>query len=297
MTESPRISVVIPMHNEEGNALPLCAEVRAVLGRLGDPFEIICVNDGSRDETLARLAELRRVDPRLRVLDLDGNFGEAAALSAGFHAARGEIVVTLDGDGQNDPADIPALLERLRADDVQAVSGRRLDRQEGLWLRVLPSRLANWLIVRVTGIPVHDCGCGLKAYRRALVRDVQLPQGLHRFLPAILGVAPGQVAEVPTRDRRRQHGQSHYGIKRTLAVLNDLMAVRFIMRDPRATEIRFGIATAGVAGIGALALRWSSLATAVFDVAALLCASVWINARRFNRAQDQGVYILHEELP
>ncbi len=292
--DQPAISAVVPVYNEEGNVAPLYRELREVLDRLGEPYEIVFVNDGSTDRTRAQLATVQGADPRLRVVDLDGNFGEAAALSAGFHAARGQIIVTLDGDGQNDPADIPRLIEALRTRDLRAVSGLRQNRQEGFWLRVLPSRLANALIARVTGVPVHDCGCGLKAYRRAAIPRMHIPRGLHRFLPALFGVTAREVAEIPTHDRRRAYGQSHYGITRTFAVLRDLLALPFIIRGPRRAEITFALAAAGSAALGALFLSTSRLATAACDVIAVLCGLIWWNARRFNRAQLTGVYRVRE---
>lgn len=294
---APRMSAVVPVFNEEKNVGPLFEELRNVFEGIGEPFEIVFVNDGSTDGTLDRLREIRRNDPRLRILDLFRNSGEAAALSAGFHHSRGEFVVTLDGDGQNDPADIPRLLEALRRDSLQAVSGRRVERQEGYWLRVLPSRIANALIARVTGVPVYDCGCGLKAYRRGALPRIHLPRGMNRFLPAILGVRAAQVAEVPTRDRARQHGTSHYGIGRTFVVLRDLCALPFLLRDPKQAEIQFGLATAGVAALGALVLSRSWHATAVLDAVAVVLGTIWWNVRRFNRAQTNGVYELQDEDP
>jgi glycosyltransferase involved in cell wall biosynthesis len=295
VSSSPALSVVVPVFNEEDNVEPLVAELRAVLDGLGEPFELVFVNDGSTDATGPRLAALAAAEPRLRVVALDGNFGEASALSAGLHQARGDVIVTLDGDGQNDPADIPRLLAALRERNLHAVSGRRVNRQEGYWIRVLPSRIANALIVRVTGIPVHDCGCGLKAYRRSAVPRLHLPRGLHRFIPAIFGVRADQVGEIDTRDRRRQHGESHYGLSRTLAVLRDLLAVRFIIADARATEWGFALATAGAAALGAFVMRWSVAAMIACDGLAILLGTVWWNARRFNRAQETGVYRLREE--
>src|SRR5437667_12509764 len=156
----PALSLVVPVYDEEANVGPLHAELRRIAGELARPYEIVFVNDGSRDGTLARLEALAAADSRLRIVDLDGNFGEAAALSAGFAHARGAVIVTLDGDGQNDPADIPRLLARL-GPEVDVVSGRRYQRKERFLTRVLPSRVANWLIVRATGVPVYDCGCGL----------------------------------------------------------------------------------------------------------------------------------------
>jgi glycosyltransferase involved in cell wall biosynthesis len=291
----PSLSVVVPVFNEQDNVAPLVAEIRGAVQHIGDPAEIIFVNDGSTDATRERLLALQASTPELRVLDLDGNFGEAAALSAGLHHARGDVVVTLDGDGQNDPADIPRLLAALRGADLKAVSGRRTNRQEGLWLRVIPSRLANALIVRVTGVPIYDCGCGLKAYRRSAIPRLHLPRGFNRFLPAIFGVRAGDVAELDTADRRRQHGSSHYGLSRTVVVLRDLLALPFIIADARAAERRFALATAGAAGLAAVAMEWSLAATVLLDAVAVVFGMIWWNARRFNRAQEAGVYRLREE--
>ncbi len=294
MSPAPVLSVVVPVFNEQDNVAPLACELRAVLERIGEPFEVLFVNDGSTDATRARLLAIHAEEPRLRVVDLDGNFGEASALSAGFHQARGEIIVTLDGDGQNDPGDIPRLLETLRSRDLKAVSGRRAHRQEGYWLRVLPSRLANALIAWVTRVPVYDGGCGLKAYRRSAIPRLHLPRGFNRFMPAILGVRAGEVAEVETRDRRRQHGRSHYGIGRTVVVLRDLLALRFIIDGARSAEIRFAVATAGFAALGALVMEQSRAAMVACDALAVVCGVIWWNARRFNRAQESGVYRLRE---
>jgi glycosyltransferase involved in cell wall biosynthesis len=287
--------VVVPVFNEQDNVVPLAEEIRAALERLGEPFEILFVNDGSTDATRERLLAVRAAEPRLRVIDLDGNFGEASALTAGFHQACGEIVVTLDGDGQNNPADIPRLVETLRAGNLKAVSGRRLKRQEGYWLRVLPSRVANAAIVWVTRVPVYDCGCGLKAYRRSALPRLHLPRGFNRFMPAIFGVRAGEVAEVETADRRREHGASHYGFSRTLIVLRDLLALRFIIDDPRAAQWRFALATAGAATVGAVFADRSLIAMLALDLLAVLFGLIWWNARRFNLAQEAGVYRLREE--
>ncbi len=293
---APALSVVVPVYNEEGNAAPLCNEIRDVMAALGRPFEIIFVNDGSTDGTLVELQGIAAAEPRLRILDLDGNFGEAAALSAGFQAARGDLVITLDGDGQNDPHDIPSLLELLERNGYRAVSGWRQQRQEGLLLRVLPSRIANRLIAMVSRVPVHDNGCGLKIYRRAVVEKATLPRGMNRFLPAILGVRAHEVAEIPVNDRRRQHGQSHYGISRTLVVIRDLLALRFIIANPRAAEPLW--TAVGAAAAAALAYGvWSArplligVALAVEVVAVL----IWRNLRRFNHAQRHGVFRVRQE--
>jgi glycosyltransferase involved in cell wall biosynthesis len=297
----PRLSLVVPVYNEEGNVDALHAELTHVATGLGRPYEIVFVNDGSRDGTLVRLEALRARDPHLRVVDLDGNFGEAAALSAGFAHARGEVVVTLDGDGQNDPAAIPALLERLEP-GVDVVSGRRRERKEAFFRRVLPSRVANWLIARATGVPVYDCGCGLKAYRREVLAGARLPRGMNRFLPAILGVAASRVREVWVTDRPRGSGQSHYGLSRTFVVLRDLLALPFLVRArPRDGLVRaLGSAPIVLVGITVTAvvsaLGWPANrvpAACVALLAIVAAGAGWAVAhdvRRWVHAQEQGVY-------
>jgi glycosyltransferase involved in cell wall biosynthesis len=300
---APAISIVVPVYNEEGNVAPLIAELTRVAGTLGKPYELVFVNDGSRDETLPRLQAIAERDPHLRIVDLDGNFGEAAALSAGFAHARGEFVVTLDGDGQNDPEAIPRLLAGLEAPDVDVVSGRRLERKERFLTRVLPSRIANWLIVQATGVPVYDCGCGLKAYRRSVLRNVRLPRGMNRFLPAILGVEPGRVREIQVMDRPRGSGQSHYGLSRTFVVLRDLLALPILCHRPPRSRV-LGHALGGaqallamvtlVAMVGALGFpadRLLAVGVALSaTVAALTGWAIRHNVTRWVAAQEVGVY-------
>lgn len=290
-----QISVVVPVFNEAGNVAPLLHEIDRAVQSLGAEYEILFVNDGSQDTTLAELqAELARV-PRLRIIDLEHNVGEAGALSAGFSAARGQWIVTLDGDGQNDPADIPRLW-RVAQKGYSAVSGWRRKRQEGWFLRVLPSRAANALIRWVTGVPVHDNGCGLKVYRAEVAKRVQLPRGFNRFLPAILGVQASEVAEVEVTDRRRQHGQSHYGLSRTFVVMRDLLAIPFILRNPELFHRFWSTATmvALVAGVTAAMLGFAWFALACVPVMAL-SATIWWNLDRFLRAQRDGVFRIRRE--
>jgi glycosyltransferase involved in cell wall biosynthesis len=289
----PAVSFVVPVHDEEHNVVPLHAELTAVAHHTGRTYELVFVDDGSRDATLARLLALAAADPRLRVVELDGNFGEAAALSAGFATAAGDVVVTLDGDGQNDPADVPRLLETLDQ-GYDAVSGRRARRQERFGSRVLPSLVANRLIVLATGVPAYDCGCGLKAYRRKLVQGARLPRGFNRFLPAILGVDPRRVAEIPTRDRPRGGGQSHYGLSRVAVVLRDLPAIPLLTRlglPPRALARGLGALLALVAAGAALAAGTGHPGTAApFAVAALVVWSARHGADRMARAREAGVF-------
>jgi len=293
--ERPEISVVVPVYNEAGNVVPLLREIEQALESLGHTYEILFVNDASQDSTLAELqGELARC-PTLRILDLAENVGEAGALTAGFQNARGRWIVTLDGDGQNDPADIPRLWAEIQK-GYAVVSGWRRKRQEGLFLRVLPSRIANALIRWVTRVPVHDNGCGLKIYAAEIARRVQLPRGFNRFLPAILGVRRDQVTEVEVHDRRRQHGQSHYGLSRTLVVLRDLLAIPFLLANAELYERIWRVV--GMSGLlfGVCGFLLDSPgAVALGVVVTALAGMIWWNLDRFLRAQRQGVFRVRRE--
>jgi glycosyltransferase involved in cell wall biosynthesis len=289
----PALSFVVPVYNEEGNVGPLHAELTATARATGRPYELVFVNDGSNDATLERLLAVAREDPHLRVVELDGNFGEAAALSAGFEAATGDVVVTLDGDGQNDPADVPRLLAALD-ERRDAVSGRRSRRKEKFTTRILPSLLANRLIVLATGVPAYDCGCGLKAYRRTLVRGAQLPSGFNRFLPAILGVAPERVAEVVVGDRARGSGTSHYGLWRIAVVLRDLPSLPLLTRLRAPLDATTKALLAALVALVVLAGFFDEHGgigvTLVLASAALLVQAARFNVDRMRRARAHGVY-------
>lgn len=225
--ESPYLTVVIPVFNEEENLLSLHASLRSVLKEFDRSHEIIFVDDGSSDCSGSLLREIAELDPAVKVIRLRRNFGQTAAFSAGFDAARGEVVVTMDADLQNDPADIPALLNRLE-EGFDVVSGWRMDRQDDFATRTLPSVVANWVISSVTGVKLHDYGCSLKAYRAEVVKGIRLYGEMHRFIPAIadwMGVA---VAEIPVHHLRRQFGRSKYGLARTPHVILDLLTVKFL---------------------------------------------------------------------
>ncbi len=247
--QRPQLSFVAPFHNEEDNVKTLHRELKTVADSLGCDYEYVFVNDGSTDHTGVILDEIASGDRRVRVVHLPENQGEAAALSAGFQHAWGQVIVTLDGDGQNDPRDIPLLLAKMR-EGYPVVTGWRRKRQEGYWLRVLPSFLANRLIAWVTGIPIHDCGCGLKAYRRNMLAGLSLPKGMHRFLPVILQVPAEAIAEAPVNDRARQSGQSHYGLSRMFSVLRDLLPVHCIRRGSLAAPQSFIGAALAAAIVG-----------------------------------------------
>ncbi|HEV8676650.1 MAG TPA: glycosyltransferase family 2 protein [Methylomirabilota bacterium] len=244
------ITVVVPVYNEQDNVEPLLDTLRDALEGLGRPYELIVVDDGSTDGTAGRLREAAVRLPTLRVVRLRSNFGQSAALAAGFDLARGELVVTLDGDRQNDPADIPRLLEKLK-EGYDVVSGWRRQRHDPFWSRRLPSRLANAVISWITGVHLHDYGCGLKLYRREILRDVALYGEMHRFLPALARWVGATVAEVPVTHWPRRSGVSKYGLGRTIRVLLDLLTVKFLMSYwTRPIQI-FGLLGLLVGGAGA----------------------------------------------
>lgn len=226
---APHVSVVVPLYNEEESIAGLQAQLTSALTSLGQPFEIIVVDDGSRDGSFALLQRWQAQDPaHVRVVRFRRNFGQTAAFSAGFERARGEIIVTLDADLQNDPADIGLLLDKIEA-GYDVVSGWRVQRQDAALSRRLPSVIANALISRVTGVALHDYGCSLKAYRREVLQNVRLYGELHRFIPAIASWMGTAVAEIPVSHRPRQFGRSKYNLSRTLRVILDLITVRFLL--------------------------------------------------------------------
>jgi glycosyltransferase involved in cell wall biosynthesis len=225
----PELSIVVPLYNEAESLPPLVEQLLAALRPLGRTFELVLVDDGSSDDTAAVLRHLAAQTPELVAVLLRRNYGQTPAMSAGFDASRGALIVTLDGDLQNDPADIPLLLERLEQ-GYDLVSGWRHQRQDPAMSRKLPSRVANRLIARVTGVRLHDYGCSLKAYRRELVEDMNLYGELHRFLPALAFIEGARISEVKVNHRARSFGSSKYGIDRTFRVLMDLLTVWFMKR-------------------------------------------------------------------
>jgi dolichol-phosphate mannosyltransferase len=228
MSEAPRVSVVIPVHDEEESLEQLHAELGEVLKPLEGGAEIILVDDGSRDGSLAKMRELAARDPRVRLVVLDGNHGQTAALDAGFRAVRGEVTVTLDADLQNDPADIPRLLAQLDRADV--VNGVRVERNDSP-IRKLSSRIGNGFRNWMTGENVTDVGCSLRAMRTSYLRRVKLFRGMHRFLPTLLRMEGASVIEIPVSHRPRRFGRSKYGIANRLFVgLADVLAVRWMQR-------------------------------------------------------------------
>jgi glycosyltransferase involved in cell wall biosynthesis len=220
------VSVVVPLYNEEENVRPLYERLSQALEGLGRDYEIIFVDDGSTDGTLPLLEEIHSGDARVAVLSLRKNFGQTAAFAAGFDFARGEVIVTMDGDLQNDPADIQKLLELTK--DYDIVSGWRRRRKDPFFSRRLPSMAANWLISTVTGVKLHDYGCSLKAYRKEVVKNLNLYGEMHRFIPAVASWYGVNVAEVEVQHHPRTRGKSKYTMSRTIRVFLDLITVKFL---------------------------------------------------------------------
>mgnify|MGYP001397265344 FL=1 len=229
MTTPLDLSVVVPLYNEEESLPHLVQQLTDALRPSGERFELVLVNDGSSDRTAEVLEQLSHEVPELVAVLLRKNYGQTAAMAAGFDVAQGDVIVSLDGDLQNDPADIPMLLAKLR-EGYDLVSGWRHQRQDAALQRKLPSRIANRLIGRVTGVKLHDYGCSLKAYRREVLSDMRLYGELHRFLPALAFIEGARITEVKVNHRARQFGSSKYGIDRTFRVLMDLLTVWFMKR-------------------------------------------------------------------
>ena len=223
----PELSVIVPVYDEEANVVPLIEELSRVLDGVGRTAEIVVVDDGSTDRSGALLTALAAEEPRLRIVRLARNYGQTAALAAGIEHSHGDILISIDGDRQNDPADIPALLEAL-TDDVDVVNGWRTPRRDPWLTRRLPSQIANSLISMVTGTSLHDYGCTMRAMRAPIARELRLYGEHHRFIPALAAEVGARVIELPVRHRPRVAGRSKYGLSRTLRVLLDLLTVKFL---------------------------------------------------------------------
>ena len=227
LTAAPDISVFLPVFNEEPNLRPLHEKLDRALGQLGRTAEIIYVDDGSSDGSLDVLREIATEDSRVRVIALRRNYGQTPAMSAGIDAARGRVLIPMDADLQNDPADIKRLLDKLD-EGYEVVSGWRKNRKDPLFTRKIPSMMANWLISKIGGVPLHDYGCSLKAYRRESLADVHLYGEMHRFIPIYASWSGARVAEIPVEHHARTMGKSKYGLSRTIKVVFDLMTIKFM---------------------------------------------------------------------
>lgn len=312
---TPFLSVVIPLYNEAENVEPLYGELSAALDQVGRPYEVIVVDDGSTDESFARLRDIHQQDSRWRIIRFRRNFGQAAGFAAGFAAARGEVVVTSDADLQNDPRDIGRLLAKLD-EGYDIVSGWRTERKEPFFSRRLPSMTANRMISDTTGVVLHDYGCSLKAYRSEVAKNVRLYGELHRFIPALASWMGVKVAEVPVNDRKRRFGKSKYGISRTFRVFLDLITVRFMLSySTRPLHVFGGLGLAS-AGVGFLIGLYLTILKFVFgqdigtrpllSLAVLLVVlgvqlmSMGLLAemitRTYHEAQDKPIYVIREQL-
>lgn len=251
------LSIVLPVYNEAGSLPSLISELTAVLAQLGRSYEIVAVDDGSSDDSVAVLRRLQEQEPRLRIVQFRRNFGQTAAFAAGFDYAQGAVIITMDADGQNDPADIPRLLEVMDAGDYDLVNGWRQNRKEPFLTRKLPSLVANWLIANASDVRLHDRGCSLKALRRDLVKQMHLYGELHRFIPEIASQVGARVAEVPVNDRPREVGQSKYGaLSRTPRVILDLLTISFLLSFSNRPMQLFGSVGLISSALGGLVLLY-----------------------------------------
>ncbi len=253
--KSTYLSIVIPAYNEEDNIPILYEKLKGVLERLGREYEIIFVDDGSVDRTWERLKDIAEKDQRVKLIRFRKNYGQTAAMYAGFQHATGEVIITLDADLQNDPEDIPMLLQKLE-EGYDIVSGWRRDRKDPFLSRRLPSMIANWIISKVTGVELHDYGCTLKAYRTDIVKRLELYGDMHRFLPALTKRLGARITEVPVRHHPRIYGRSKYGIGRTIRVILDIFLVKFLNEYINKPMYVFGTVGFALLSLGLLMLLY-----------------------------------------
>jgi glycosyltransferase involved in cell wall biosynthesis len=245
----PRLSVIAPLYNEEDNVQPLYAALTAALDPTGIDYEMLFVDDGSKDSTLAKAIEIAQGDPRLRVVKFRRNCGQTAAMAAGIEFASGEVLVTMDGDLQNDPLDIPMFLDTIEQ-GYDIVVGWRFKRQDKLISRKIPSKIANWLIGKVTKVPIKDNGCSLKAYRADVIKQIPLYSEMHRFIPAMASIAAPRIAEVKARHHARRFGKSKYGLSRVYKVLLDLLVIKTLATFASRPLLWFGLLAMPILFIG-----------------------------------------------
>ena len=308
------LSVVIPVQNEASSLEELHREVTATLEPWGRPYEVIVVDDGSTDDSFATLARIQAADPRWRVIRFRRNFGQTAAFSAGFAHARGRLIATSDGDLQNNPRDIPGMVQQLDREDLDIVCGWRRNRKDAFLSRLLPSMLANRLISWATGVRLHDYGCSLKIFRAEVVKPLKLYGEMHRFIPAIASEQGVKIAEVVVDHRARRHGKSKYGISRTIRVLLDLLTVKFLLSySTRPVQI-FGLVGLAMGFPGLLILAYLSFVKLfagqsianrplllfgvllVFTGVQLLTLGLLaeLQARTYHESQDKPTYVIRE---
>jgi len=250
----PKYSIVVPFHNEEENVTKLYDRVKDVMEQIGSSFEMVFVDDGSRDRTYRLLEEIAAVDSRVLLVKLRRNFGQTSALAAGFDHSSSEYILAMDGDLQHDPAEIPGFLAKLE-EGYDVVSGWREHRADNMMLRRIPSRIANWMMARLSGVDIHDFGTTYKAYRREVIHNIPLYGEMHRFIPALASWYGASICEIPISNPARESGQSHYGLSRTFRVFFDLLTIRFLLKYmTRPLHFFGGIGSLGVLSGGAIAM-------------------------------------------
>lgn len=256
MDVQTELSVIVPFYNEEDNIVRMHGAIVAAIEPLGVRFEMVFVDDGSRDHTLERAIEIARADSRVRIVKFRRNYGQTPAMAAGIEHAKGRVLVTMDGDLQNDPADIEAFLRTIdEGNDI--VVGWRHNRQDKLITRKIPSRIANWIIGKVTGVPIRDNGCSLKAYRASLIKQIPLYSEMHRFIPAMASIAGPRIAEIKVRHHARQFGHSKYGLSRVYKVLLDLMVIKTVATFTTRPLVWFSLFAIPLAIIGTIVTGYS----------------------------------------
>jgi glycosyltransferase involved in cell wall biosynthesis len=309
------LSIVIPVYNEEENVEPLIQEITAAVKPLRKQYEIVVVDDGSRDKTFPELARLYQNEPHLRVVRLKRNFGQTAAMAAGLAHAEGDVIVTMDGDAQNDPGDIPALLATLEEGN-DLVAGWRVKRQDPLLSKRIPSIIANRLISWTTQVKLHDYGCTLKAMRKEVAKNLRLYGEMHRFIPAIAYERGARITELKVNHRRRLRGKSKYAVTRTLRVALDLLTVKFLISYSTRPSHVFGPIGLGSAAVGFLIAAYLTVQKLAYNVElggrpllllAILLMFIGIQfitmgllgemlARTYHESQDRAVYVVGEVL-
>ncbi len=316
MDDKPYLSIVIPLYNEVESIPEMYAQLTGVLEQYGHPYEIIVIDDGSKDGSFDLLKHYHEEDPRFKIIRFRRNFGQTAGFAAGFDLAQGEWVVTMDADLQNDPADIPRLVDKAENEGYDIVSGWRVNRQDTYLSRKLPSKIANRMISDVTGVHLHDYGCSLKVYHRDVVKNINLYGEMHRFIPALASRIGVTVGEEPVNHRARQYGKSKYGISRTVRVFLDLMTVRFLLSfDTRPIHVfgSIGLVTLGLGvliglyltlvkllfgqNIGDRPLLWLAVLLVIVGIQFIstgLLAEVL--ARTYYEAQGKTIYVIREVL-
>src|SRR6266481_6449597 len=248
---SVRYSVVVPFYNEQENIPPLYMKITEVMDSIGESYELIFIDDGSRDNSFKVLSDIYEHDRRVNLVRLRRNFGQTPALKAGFDFARGDVIISMDGDLQHDPEEIPRFLEKIE-EGFDLVSGWRHNRRDHWLMRQLPSRAANWMMAKLSGIDLHDFGTTFKAYRREIIQEIQLYGELHRFIPALASSTGARIAEVPIENLERKSGRSNYGIGRTIRVFLDLIIVKFLLDYSTRPLQFFGLLGVAGAGLGML---------------------------------------------